>query len=62
MISKEEFQEWVKIKVKEYELITPSALALSSYYVLDIKGWKFVELRAIAEQTKQVYLTTKKRK
>lgn len=55
------FKEWVISEVKKYEGITPSALAMKAQYVksLDLVGWRFTELRAIAERTKQIYLTTK---
>lgn len=57
------FKEWVKEEVKKYEGITPSALALKSHYVksLDTEGWRFTELRSIAERTKQIFLTEMKK-
>ena len=58
-LTKELFREWVIKEVDKYLGITPSALALKIEYVFVCKGFKFTELRAIAEQTKQVYLTDK---
>lgn len=59
----EEYKEWVLLEVDKYPWITPSALALKSWYSdKGFKDFRFTDARAIGEQTKNDYLSRQKKK
>jgi hypothetical protein len=55
------FKDYIAHELEKYPFITPSALVLKSYYVLDYsdadrEDRRFTRLRAIAEQHKSILL------
>jgi hypothetical protein len=55
------FEKYIERKLDKYD-VTPSMLALGVWYVYDTRGFRFVELRSIADQKRAIYYQRKEGK